>query len=82
VSLPVLAVDELAMSFGTLEVFRNVSFSVYRGETLGLFGKSGSGKTTIGKCIVGLERPTGGEIRVQGANILNMGKKRVSETAP
>lgn len=81
-SLPVLAVDELAMSFGTLEVFTNVSFSVSRGETLGLFGKSGSGKTTIGKCIVGLERPTGGEIRVQEANILNMRKKRVPETAP
>lgn len=81
-SLPVLAVDELAMSFGTLEVFRNVSFSVYRGETLGLFGKSGSGKTTIGKCIVGLENPTGGEIRVQGANILNMGKKEFRKLRP
>jgi peptide/nickel transport system ATP-binding protein len=82
VSLPVLAVNELAMSFGTLEVFRNVSFSVSRGETLGLFGKSGSGKTTIGKCIVGLERPTGGEIRVQGANVLNMGKKEFRKLRP
>lgn len=81
-SLPVLAVNELAMSFGTLEVFRNVSFSVSRGETLGLFGKSGSGKTTIGKCIVGLERPTGGEIRVQGANVLNMGKKEFRKLRP
>ena len=81
-SLPVLAVDELAMSFGTLEVFTNVSFSVSRGETLGLFGKSGSGKTTIGKCIVGLERPMGGEIRVQGANILNMEKKEFRKLRP
>ncbi|MCC4766121.1 ATP-binding cassette domain-containing protein [Methanosarcina sp. DH1] len=81
-SLPVLSVNELAMSFGTLDVFTNVSFSVSRGETLGLFGKSGSGKTTIGKCIVGLERPTGGEIRVQGANILNMGKKEFRKLRP
>jgi peptide/nickel transport system ATP-binding protein len=82
VSLPILAVNELAMSFGTSEVFRNVSFSVDCGETLGLFGKSGSGKTTIGKCIVGLERPTGGEIRVQGANILDMGKKEFRKLRP
>ncbi|AKB45566.1 MULTISPECIES: ABC transporter ATP-binding protein [Methanosarcina] len=81
-SLPVLSVNELAMNFGTLDVFTNVSFSVSRGETLGLFGKSGSGKTTIGKCIVGLERPTGGEIRVQGANILNMGKKEFRKLRP
>jgi len=75
VPLPVLVVNGLAMRFGTTEVFRNVSFSVDRGETLGLFGKSGSGKTTIGRCIVGLERPTGGEILVRGADILSMGKK-------
>jgi peptide/nickel transport system ATP-binding protein len=82
VPLPVLAVNELAMRFGTSEVFRNVSFSVARGETLGLFGKSGSGKTTVGRCIVGLERPTGGEILVQGVDILSMGKKEFRKLRP
>ena len=80
--LPVLAVNELAMRFGTSEVFRNVSFSVARGETLGLFGKSGSGKTTIGRCIVGLEKPTGGEILVQGVDILSMRKKEFRKLRP
>ena len=80
--LPVLAVNELAMRFGTSEVFRNVSFSVSRGETLGLFGKSGSGKTTIGRCIVGLEKPTSGEIRVQGEDILSMRKKEFRKLRP
>lgn len=80
--LPVLAVKELAMKFGTSEVFKKVSFSVAPGETLGLFGKSGSGKTTIGRCIVGLEKPTDGEILVQGKDILRMGKKEFRELRP
>lgn len=80
--LPALAVNQLAMRFGTSEVFKNVSFSVAPGETLGLFGKSGSGKTTIGRCIVGLEKPTEGEIRVQGVDILTMGKKELRKLRP
>ena len=40
-----------------------VSFQIEEGKTYGLIGESGSGKTTIGKAIVGLEQPTGGEIR-------------------
>jgi len=82
VSLPVLAVNELAMKFGNSEVFKNVSFSVEAGETFGLFGKSGSGKTTIGRCIVGLEKPTYGKILVQGKDILRMGKKEFRELRP
>jgi len=78
----VLTVRELSMSFGALEVLKNVSFSVAPGETLGLFGKSGSGKTTIGRCIVGLEKPTGGEIFVHGKNILNMRKQEFRELRP
>lgn len=81
-SLPILAVNGLAMKFGTSEVFKNVSFSVASGETLGLFGKSGSGKTTIGRCIVGLEKPTSGEILVQGKDILNMSKKEFRKLRP
>ncbi|KKG16221.1 peptide ABC transporter ATP-binding protein [Methanosarcina sp. 2.H.T.1A.6] len=81
-SFPVLTVNELAMKFGTSEVFKNISFSVARGETLGLFGKSGSGKTTIGRCIVGLEKPTGGKILVHGEDILSMGKKEFRKLRP
>jgi peptide/nickel transport system ATP-binding protein len=79
---PVLEVNELAIKFGTLEIFKNVSFSVASGETLGLFGKSGSGKTTIGRCIVGLEKPIDGEIKIQGKNILSMGKKEFRKLRP
>ncbi|WP_010134292.1 ABC transporter ATP-binding protein [Ochrovirga pacifica] len=47
----------------------NVSFQVYKGETIGLVGESGSGKSTIGRTILGLEKATGGEIWYQGVNL-------------
>ena len=43
-----------------------VSFSMRRGETLGVVGESGSGKTTVARVIAGLQRPTGGEVSLRG----------------
>jgi peptide/nickel transport system ATP-binding protein len=49
-----------------------VSFTVSRGEVFGLVGESGSGKTTIGRAIAGLNRTTGGSLRVLGYEMLNL----------
>ena len=46
--------------------FRDVSFSVARGEIVGLYGLIGSGRTEVARCIFGADRPTAGEIRVAG----------------
>ena len=54
-----------------------VSFDIRRGETLGLVGESGCGKTTTGRCILRLERPTAGEIYFDGVNVANLGKREL-----
>nr|MCU0391636.1 ABC transporter ATP-binding protein [Thermoflexibacter sp.] len=54
-----------------------VSFDVYPGETLGLVGESGCGKTTLGRSILHLIEPTGGEVYFQGRNISHIASKEI-----
>ena len=55
----------------------NVSFYIQRGETFGLVGESGSGKTTVGKLIIGLIKPTAGDIYFEGRNLADFGKEEM-----
>jgi len=54
-----------------------VSFTVKRGETLGLVGESGCGKTTTGRCILQLYKPTGGEVIFEGQNLTELKSKQM-----
>ncbi|MHA7133950.1 ABC transporter ATP-binding protein [Oerskovia turbata] len=54
-----------------------VSFSLRKGEVMGLVGESGSGKTTIGRAVVGLLPVTGGELRVAGTNMVGVSAKEL-----
>jgi ABC-type oligopeptide transport system ATPase subunit len=70
-SAPLLEVKNLVVRYGKkgAAAVDDVSFTIARGETLGLVGESGSGKTTIGRAILGLQPVTSGEIWFEGRNI-------------
>ena len=55
----------------------DVTFTVKRGETLGLVGESGCGKTTTGRCILQLYKPTEGEVIFEGQDLTRMGTKQM-----
>ena len=58
---------------GMVRAIDGVSFSIRKGETLGLVGESGCGKTTTGRCILQLEPPTGGHIVFEGVDLAQVG---------
>ena len=76
---PLLEVKELETYFKTkksvVKAVDNVSLKIYEGETLGLVGESGCGKTTLGRTIMGLEKATNGVVLYQGKDITSLNKK-------
>ena len=82
---PLLQVDALKKHFpvrkgllrrtvGQVYAVDDVSFTIASGETLGLVGESGCGKTTVGRTILRLIEPTAGAIRIEGHDITHLGK--------
>ncbi|HIS03816.1 MAG TPA: amino acid ABC transporter ATP-binding protein [Candidatus Pullichristensenella avicola] len=71
-----LEVTGLSKHFGDLEVIRDISFSLEKGESLAIIGSSGSGKTTLLRCLTALETPDTGVIRVSGDTVFDASQPR------
>ncbi|TVR30575.1 MAG: ATP-binding cassette domain-containing protein [Spirochaetaceae bacterium] len=64
---------------GLLQAVNDISFNVRKGETLGIVGESGCGKSTTGRAVLRLVEPTGGEVRFEGQNILGYSSRKMRE---
>lgn len=69
ISSPVLAVKNLHKKFGSNIVLNDFSLDLFKGQNIVVLGKSGSGKSVLIKCIIGLLKPDSGQINVYGKNI-------------
>ena len=75
---PLLSVKDLIVTFKkgrqSVQAVAGISFDVFEGETLGLVGESGCGKSTTGRAIVRIEEPTSGEVSVDGTELTRLGR--------
>ena len=72
---PVTSGIILQKKIAQIKAVDNVSFTIKKGETLGLVGESGCGKTTTGRCILRLNEPTGGAVTYDGNDVLSLDNK-------
>ena len=78
-AVPLSGTGILSSKMATVKAVDDVSFTIAPGETLGLVGESGCGKTTVGRTVLKLEEPTDGTIRFTGVDITHRSAKQMRE---
>ena len=76
---PVISLRNLRVSYGEREILHGINFDVVRGETLVILGGSGSGKSTLLRTLVGLEKPSAGEIWIKGRDLAKISAEEMDE---
>jgi len=74
-----ISLRNLRVSYGDREILHGINFDVTRGETLVILGGSGSGKSTLLRTLVGLEKPSSGEIWLRGKNLASISSTEMDE---
>ncbi len=73
-----LRIENIYKSFGSLEVLKNISLTIGKGEIVAIVGPSGAGKTTLLQIMGTLERPDRGSVQVNGTELIGMKDKKLS----
>ena len=68
-SVPIFDVKNLHFRVGEQEILKNISFEIFNGEYVAIIGPNGGGKTTLIRMLLGLSKPTSGEIRIYGKKL-------------
>lgn len=75
----IIQIENLSKAFGDLVILDNISLDVKAGENLVVFGRSGTGKSVLLKCIIGLLKPDSGNIYIKDQNIINLKLKELNK---
>ncbi|WP_264563830.1 ABC transporter ATP-binding protein [Flavobacterium sp. N3904] len=76
---PIIIIKDLKKSYGENHVLNGFNMELNEGENLVIMGKSGSGKSVMIKCLIGLDQPDSGSIEVMGKNILALSREALDE---
>src|SRR5271170_2358767 len=76
---PLISVKDLRVKYGDVEILHGINFDVQRGQTMVILGGSGSGKSTLLRTLVGLEKPSGGQIWMKGQDIAAISNAQMDE---
>jgi spermidine/putrescine transport system ATP-binding protein len=67
-----VTIEAVSKTFGDVNVLKNISIEIKKGEFFSLLGPSGCGKTTLLRIIAGFEDPSGGDVRLDGESVLHL----------
>jgi len=74
---PIISIRNLQTHYGARQILKNINLDIYRGETMVILGRSGCGKSTLLRHIIGLAKPSSGEIIIKGHDITKLSEEEM-----
>ncbi len=75
---PIISIRNLQTHYGSRQILKDINLDIYRGETMVILGRSGCGKSTLLRHIVGLAKPTSGQIIIKGHDIVQLSEDEMA----